>query len=94
MFCFHETFRFHFGNVGTQEYCDILDNSFWGIYSRSAKSSQPYAVILDRTEEGSLQLKLQQGLREQFQVRTCLCQRLFRSFCYGIQPLITSVLFK
>lgn len=53
MFCFHETFRFHFGNVGAQKFCD---NSFWVMYSGSAESSQPYAVISDRTEEGGMKL--------------------------------------
>lgn len=61
---------FILGMGGAQKCCDILDNIFWGIYSRSAKSSQPYAVISDRTEEGSMQLKLQQGCTEQFQART------------------------
>lgn len=53
MFCFHETFRFHFGNVGAQKYRGILDNNFWGVDSRSPKSSQPPAVISDGTGEGN-----------------------------------------
>lgn len=63
MFCFPEIFRWTFRNVGSQKCCVILDNSFGGIYSRSAESSQPCAVISDRTEEGNMQLKLHQGFR-------------------------------
>lgn len=92
MFCFPEIFRWCFRNVGSQKCCVILDNRFWGINNRIAKSSQPCAVVSDRTEKGSMQLKLHQEFREQLQVRTHLYQRWFRHMCCCIPALHFSLL--